>query len=190
MESIILPSDFELDRYGLHCRLVQEEDADFIVRLRTDPVLSRFIHETSADIMDQKRWIQQYKEREAIGKDYYFIFFLNGEPVGVDRVYNISQMSFTFGSWVFLRGLPFWVPIAGAIIGREIAFEMLDKSEEQEVDGTNERNSGVISFSRQLGMVFTGKRTDTKGVYLTGVLHREDFERNKKRFIEKIVQMP
>jgi hypothetical protein len=41
-----LPSNFELDRYGLHVRLVREEDAEFILSLRTDPKLSRFIHPT------------------------------------------------------------------------------------------------------------------------------------------------
>jgi hypothetical protein len=190
MGTIKLPPDFEINKYGLRCRLVQEEDAGFIVRLRTDPVLSRYIHDTSADIMDQIRWIRQYKKREANGEDYYFIFYFADEPVGVDRIYNINQTSFSFGSWVFLRGVPFWVPIAGAIIGREIAFETLGKQEEQEVDGTNERNSGVLSFSRQLGMKFTGNRIEEKGVYLTGVLYREDFEKNKQRFIDKIVKMP
>jgi hypothetical protein len=30
-----LPLNFELDCYGLHARLIKEEDAEFIVKLRT-----------------------------------------------------------------------------------------------------------------------------------------------------------
>ena len=47
---IKLSSDFNLDKYGLHVRLVNEDDAEFIVSLRTDPKLSRFIHDTGNDV--------------------------------------------------------------------------------------------------------------------------------------------
>jgi hypothetical protein len=36
-----LPNNFTLDRYGLHTLLVNEDDAEFIVNLRTDPRLSK-----------------------------------------------------------------------------------------------------------------------------------------------------
>ena len=49
-----LPSNFTLDRYGLHVRLVREEDAEFIVKLRTNEHNSRYIHDTVADVEQQK----------------------------------------------------------------------------------------------------------------------------------------
>ena len=69
-----LPSNFELDRYGLHVRLVREEDAEYIVQLRTNPTKNRYIHSTLNDVKAQKEWIRLYKQREAEGKEYYFIF--------------------------------------------------------------------------------------------------------------------
>ena len=39
-----LPSNFVLDKYGLHARLVCEDDAAFIVKIRTNENLSRYIH--------------------------------------------------------------------------------------------------------------------------------------------------
>lgn len=180
-----LQPNFEINRYGLHCRLIQETDAAFIVSLRTDATLSRFIHDTPPSVYKQKEWIRCYKERELKGEDYYFIYSINEKRVGVDRLYKIAEDKFTFGSWIFLRGLPFWIPIAGAIIGREIGFETLEKKEEHDVDGMHKQNSGVIDFSRQLGMNFTGERIDAKGTYITGILYREDFEKNKIRFINK-----
>ena len=46
---MILDSDFSLDRYGLHVRLVNEEDAAYIVSLRSDLRLGRFLNETVND---------------------------------------------------------------------------------------------------------------------------------------------
>lgn len=178
-----LPSDFELDRYGLHVRFVREKDAEFILSLRTDPKLSRFIHPTENDDEKQRAYIRCYKEREKQGMDYYFIFFLQGEPVGLARIYNVQGDTFTFGSWLFKEGLPYWVSIAGAIIAREFAFEELGKEKEVEADGTHEDNKGVISFSRMLGMNFDGFKMDDKGKYLTGYMLKGDFEKNKQRFI-------
>lgn len=64
---IKLPNNFELDRYGLHVRLVGEEDAEFIVHLRTDEKLSRYINKTNVGVDKQKEWIKQYKKRERYG---------------------------------------------------------------------------------------------------------------------------
>lgn len=178
-----LPKNFELDRYGLRMRLVREEDAEFILSLRTNPKLSKFIHPTENDLVKQCAYINNYRLKESLGVDYYFIFFLHAEPVGVARIYNIEDTTFTFGSWVFKEGLPYWVSIAGAIISREIAFETLGKAKELEVDGTHEDNKGVISFSRMLGMDFNDYKMDTKGKYLIGFMLKEDFENNKQRFI-------
>lgn len=69
-----LPSNFNLDKYNLQVRFVQEEDAEFITKLRTDVRLSRFIHQIEDDVEGQKKWIRDYKEREALGIDYYFIY--------------------------------------------------------------------------------------------------------------------
>ena len=97
-----LPLDFEITKYGLHCRLVNESDAAFIVQLRTDAKRSRFIHETDNDVNKQVEWIRNYKQREADGLEYYFIYDINGEPFGVYRIYNIFDDHCTEGSWVCL----------------------------------------------------------------------------------------
>lgn len=172
-----------INKYGLHARLVREDDAAFILSLRTDPKLSRFIHPTENDEEKQRAYIRGYKEREKQGVDYYFLFFLLDNPVGLARIYNVQETTFTFGSWLFKEGLPYWVSIAGAIIAREFAFEELGKEKELEVDGTYEDNKGVISFSKLLGMIFDGYNMDVKGKRITGYLLKKDFEKNKQRFI-------
>ena len=55
-------------KYGLHVRLVEIQDARFILDLRTDPRLSRYMTGTSLSVRDQEEWIARYKERESRGE--------------------------------------------------------------------------------------------------------------------------
>ena len=102
-----LPSNFELDRYGLHVRLVREEDAEFILSLRNNPELNQYIHPTDNDVEKQRQWIREYIEREKKGLEYYFIYSMNDELFGVDRVYRINKYddSYTWGSWICKPGI-------------------------------------------------------------------------------------
>ncbi|WP_459189867.1 hypothetical protein ACGE0T_07285 [Parabacteroides sp. APC149_11_2_Y6] len=70
-----LSKDFHLHKYGIDVRLVNESDAAFMIGLRTDTKLSRFIHQTLPDIEVQKEWIKEYKERKKRkGILFYFQF--------------------------------------------------------------------------------------------------------------------
>lgn len=95
-----IPSDFTYTKYGLTCRLVREEDAPFILKLRTDKKLSRFVHAVDDSLENQIEWIRNYKKREEKGMDYYFIYFSKGRPIGVNRIYNITPEGSTGGSWI------------------------------------------------------------------------------------------
>ena len=120
-----LPSNFELDRYGLHVRLVREEDAEFILRLRTDEKLARYLHATDDNVEKQVEWIKQYKIREAAGEDYYFIYEKDGQTIGVNRIYDINydQEQATAGSWVCkAEGM---MSIYTIIILRDIMFDIM-----------------------------------------------------------------
>ena len=62
---IKIPANFELDRYGIHVRLVREEDAEFIVKLRTDPQHARFLGHTDNNVSKQVEWMREYKNVDA-----------------------------------------------------------------------------------------------------------------------------
>lgn len=90
-------------RYRL--RPVTIEDATFIVKLRTGPGLSRFVHETSPRVEDQVAWLEAYFARAG---DYYFIVedASSGEPQGTIGLYNVAADSSSgeAGRWVLKRG--------------------------------------------------------------------------------------
>lgn len=120
-----LPSDFYGSKYGLTYRLVNEGDSDFILSLRTDTWHTRFIHSTDNSMSKQLEWMKEYKEREAQGRDYYFIYFLNGEPVGLNRVYNIYEYYGTEGSWICKPKSEPNTALATYMILHDIMFENL-----------------------------------------------------------------
>jgi len=181
-----LPSNFSIEKYGLKVRLVNENDAKFIVDLRTHPKLSRFIHYTVPDINKQIEWIKAYKSREEEGNEYYFIFSIGNKPVGLNRIYNIEEERFTSGSWVFDPDTPFEGSVASALITRIIAFELLGKEMENSYDGCHIENKKVLKFNLMLGMKITGTREETMGTYYTFSLVKLDFD-IKKAIIEKLI---
>lgn len=179
----MLPNTYELNKYGLHVRLVKEEDAEFIVALRTNPIKARYISATSNSVSDQKSWIKNYKEREAAGTDYYFIYSYQGKLAGVNRIYEIEGNHFIHGSWIFSDEVPPYSALAAGIIAREIAFETLGLEEEIDTAGVHKDNQGVLQYIRALGAEFTGTRIYPMGEYYTSKLTKETFNENKHKII-------
>lgn len=175
-----LPDTYELDRYGLHVRLVREEDAEFIVRLRTNERNARYIHATSANIADQIEWIRNYKSRESRGEDYYFIFYFNGAPVGLIRIYDIEydKKSVTAGSWVCEPDMPMHVPILTLIICREIMFDEIGA----ELDRFDVRkgNKHVQRVHKMMGAEKVSE--DEENYYFE--LTKNDFQQKKRDVLE------
>ena len=179
-----LPENFELDRYGLHCRLVREDDAEFIVKLRTDPEKMRFVTTISPSIDDQIRWIREYKQRESEGTDYYFIYSYRGKLAGVNRIYDIESNHFIHGSWLFINEIPPYCALAAAVVAREIAYNELGLDEEVDTIGIHVDNTMVLQFAEFMGCEFTGSHFLEKGEYRTSHLTKEMFDANKPKILK------
>jgi hypothetical protein len=168
-----ISNNFRLSKYDIDVRLVGEEDAEFIVGIRTDPKLGRYISDTHKDICAQIEWIRQYKQREARGEDYYFIYSINGELMGVNRLYSITENEFTGGSFVFKKGCAFEIPVLATLIQLDLGFNVLEK---QLAHGDIRLNNHqVIKFHRILNVEFT--TTDELNQYY--VYTRDEFNRRK-----------
>lgn len=170
-----LPENFECTKYGVHFRLANEEDSKFIIELRTDPVLTRFIHDTDSDIEKQKEWMRYYKEREKEGTEYYFIVSCDEQPCGVIRIYKIHDGIFTIGSILMKKGAPIHCAFATTILTKEIAFEILDLQLEDTFDGVHVDNKKVIKLSYSWGKKVYKHFMDVKGEYLAFSLTKEDY---------------
>ena len=114
-------------KYGHIFKLVDKEDAQFIVDLRTDSTLSRFLSQTTNSVTDQEKWIENYKVRKSNKKEYYFITLnKKGDRLGLNRLYNFDEKSFEIGSWLFLPNLVDSSSIIGDIAARDFGFEVLN----------------------------------------------------------------
>lgn len=150
-----LPEDFTLHRYEIDVRLVNEDDAEFILSLRTNPQLTRFLHPTDNDLEKQKEWIRKYKKRESEGTDYYFIYSYKGGEFGLNRIYDIHEKSCTGGSWLCTPGTNTEHVVATALISRDIMFEIL-KLKEDNFD-VRKGNHKVLKFHKMMGSVKTSE---------------------------------
>jgi len=167
-----------IERYGLRVRLATVDDAEFILALRTDPRLSRHISPTKPDISVQRDWLQRYKEREAIGKEYYFIIQHKERPIGTFRLYDISGDSFVSGSWVFSPDSPAGASILGEIICKEFAYENLGLKHNH--GDVRKDNRQVLRYNLSYNPTITGE--DDENVYLE--FDKESFYREKEKHIK------
>lgn len=173
-----LNPDFCLKKYGIYVRLVNEEDANFIVKLRTDPKLGRFIHSTDDDVEKQKQWIRDYKIRESRGLDYYFIYYYNDKPFGLNRICNILNLSATGASGICEKNLSMELPILSILINREIFFEILDIKED--LFDVRLKNLKV----QKLHKMFGAKEIDRNELDVFFSLSKEDYLKNKNKIMK------
>lgn len=141
--------NISLDCLRYRLRPVTLDDAPFIVELRKDPILSRYVHEISPRVEDQVSWLEKYFQRP---DDYYFIVeeVDSREPHGTIGIYDFdSSGSASWGRWILKRGS--MAALESAWLICEIGFSRLElqylKSQ------TLAENLPVISFHETFGAV-------------------------------------
>ena len=155
----LLPSDFQISRYGITVRLVTEADAEFITQLRSDKRLGRYIHSSDGDVEKQIQWTKEYKKREAEGLDYYFIFFIDNVPKGLCRIYNIKENCGTVGSWICKHNIEENISLLTLIITRDILFDILQL--ETDFFDVKKENKKVLMCHKLFGSEKIGEVDDS-----------------------------
>lgn len=159
-------------------RLISPNDADYVFGLRTNPLLNRHLSEVSGTAEDQRRWIGTYQEREAAGREYYFIIELrSGRPCGTVRLYHIEADHFTWGSWILDENKPRKAALDSAMLVYTIAFDHLGLREAR--FDVRKENENTIAFHRRFGATETHQSMhDVFFVY-----PRSRFEVDRTRFL-------
>jgi len=130
--------------------LVTKEDAEFILSLRENQYLNKFISSTSSNLDKQMKWIVNYKNRENCYTEFYFILRdKKNTPFGTVRLYDFKNGSFCWGSWIVYNNAPIYFGIESAISIYELAFNILNFSKSHfDVRRGNEK---VIKFHKRMG---------------------------------------
>lgn len=177
---MIIDKDFILIKYNITVRVVTIDDANFIVRLRTDEKLSLFLNKTNTSVEEQKKWISQYKIRESKGEEYYFLFLSADIPIGLCRLYEFNSFSFTIGSWIFSSVAPKGAALLGDIITREIAFELFP--EKKLKFDVRKGNKNVLKYQYMYKPAVIGE--DDDNIYFE--LDRINFEKYKVKYLRML----
>lgn len=166
-----LDENFLLEKYGLKVRLVNENDANFILSLRSDPNRTKYMLTLDNEIENQKKWIQEYKKREKDGLDYYFIYSnKTGEPIGLNRASHIDYSSRTakVSSWIAVEGLKY-EPLIMILLGNEIVFKLIG------VDETWGELHKSNNSAHKILKLFGYKLKDIGTEYYRSSLQKDDF---------------
>lgn len=106
----------------------KENDAEFILGLRTNPSKNKYLNYTEPNLENQIIWLKEYKTREERGEELYYIIYENHIPVGTIRIYNIKENECTTGSWLFSSNTHQLTPIISELLIYEIVYNILKKS--------------------------------------------------------------
>jgi len=157
-------------------RTAEEADAEFILKLRLNPKLNKFLNETDPSVEKQKAWISA-KQRDP--NDYHMIIQgLDGAALGVIAVYDIDykEKTFEWGRWIIAENAPYYAAIESALLVYHLAFDILNL--ELALFGVQLQNAKVISFHKQCGAKIT--KEDEKGAYFS--FSKKDFSAFSKRY--------
>lgn len=161
-------------------KFVEEKDAEFILELRKNENLNKYIHSTDITVFQQKEWIKKYKIKEKEKQEYYFrIDTIEGEKLGFVRIYAIDydKKEFTWGSWIMKPERPKFAAIESALIIYEFAFKYLNM--EKSIFDVRRKNEKVLAFHDRFGATKTGEN-DLDVFY---VLEKEKyFELREERY--------
>ena len=116
----------DLQSKTVKLRLIEEQDAEFVLKLRLDDRYNQFLSSVNPSVEAQKEWIKQYKNDEVEGIQYYFIIErLDGTPCGTVRIYDLKEDSFCWGSWILNEDKTRYAALESAFLVYQFAFEHL-----------------------------------------------------------------
>jgi RimJ/RimL family protein N-acetyltransferase len=172
-------------KYKSYLRFVEPEDAEYIVQLRTDQELSRYLTASPADVEKQRNWIVNYKDRELQGDEFYYVIMSEGAEHGVVRMYDFREIggerSFSWGSWIIPPPRPSGLVTFSALLMYEIGFDALQfpRAHFEVVKG----NAGVVAFHTRAGAVLESE-DDEKFYFRYLPAHYQEFRARSEAQIE------
>jgi len=164
--------------YGklIDLRSVNQDDASFILNLRLNENLNKYINKISGSIEEQIAWINQQQSRN---DDFYFIIQRkDGTPIGTISLYHIEGRIGEFGRWVSV-GNPF-ENLESVILLYDFGFYNLNLDTiYSEIVRENIR---VINFNRKFGAEILNEFREYNGFIMQkAIMTRENYARVRER---------
>lgn len=171
-----------LNMKTIRLRLVEENDAAFILSLRLDEKYNKFLSSVSPNLKEQQKWIRQYKEDEKAKKQFYFIIerIDNNIPCGTVRIYDLRKDSFSWGSWILNDNKTKYAALESAFLVYKFGFDGLGYKKSH--FDVRKENIRVIAFHEKMGATRTSE--DEENFYFE--IQEVDVLVSKKHLISKL----
>jgi RimJ/RimL family protein N-acetyltransferase len=148
----------------IQLRGVEERDAKFILTLRLSPKYNKYLSPVDDDLDAQISWLRQYKEEENRGRQFYFIIERHdGQSCGTIRIYDLTEDSFCWGSWILNSDKTRHAAIESLLLVLGFGFKKLGYSRTR--FDVRKENSKAFNFYQRLGVTITSE--DDLNYYLT-----------------------
>lgn len=165
---------------SIYFKLAEVDDAEFILGLRTNTIYNKYLSSTTASLLEQRKWLQEYKIREYNNKEFYFIIFRNdtNERIGTVRLYDFieDKKSFCWGSWILNERKTSSSALESALLVYKIGFYNLGF--QQSHFDVRKENDKVIAFHTKMGAV----KTSSNEIDIFFNYTKENFEERVKSF--------
>lgn len=168
----------KLENKSIYFRLAQISDAPFIHSLRVDEKYNKHLSKVDDDLAKQISWLIEYKKRESLKKEYYFIIHrkVDDIQIGTVRLYDFieEENSFCWGSWILNESKTKYAALESAILIYDFAFLQLGyKRCHMDI---RKENVKVINFHKRFGVQIIGEtELDLLGhYYITDYLKIKD----------------
>lgn len=155
-------------------RPVDEGDAEYILSLRTDTTLNRFLKSVDNDVEKQRAWITGHNKR---AEGYYFMMINSQQqPCGVIRISDIKEDTCIIGSWIVARECSGFAAVESLMLCFSYSLESLGCS--RCIGVMHEDNASVLRVYSALGGTYIGKKED----FLEYEMTKENFKKAKQKY--------
>ena len=140
----------------IYLKEVTIKDVNYILKLRTNKNLSKYLNPTSNNKNDQIAWLKKYFQRRKAGKEFYYIFQLsNKKNLGIGRIIHLKKNLFHFGGWILEKNAEPGIALECCLSIYEYAFNYLKYK--KCLNWINIENTKVINYHKILGSTFYKK---------------------------------
>jgi len=148
---------------NINLRIATENDAEFILKLRLNPLLNKYINLTDPNVENQRIWIRNSFEK--INDFHFIIESKQGIPFGTVAIYDIDYETGValWGRWVIKPDSFVFFSVESTILILYYAFKKLGLN--KLTGGANNKNIPVLNFHKLYASISSVDETHTWFVF-------------------------
>lgn len=157
-------------------RPVNIGDAKFILDLRTSKKGQKSLSPTENNLEKQIDWIAKYKSREQAKQEFYFVIQhkIAGD-IGLVRLYDFNEKSFSWGSWIIKEGAPYSAAMESLMMVYDFGFYELGFSNTH--FAAYKSNEKIVNFYTRFGATIV--KSDDKNFFFEMSLNSYENFKNR-----------